>query len=277
MTRTGWFESRDAMLNQLHRNVVWGMRGNFLDVPTDCPQRDERLGWTGDIQVFSPTATYLFDTAGFLTSWLADLAAEQDSPAGYRTSSPTSCVPNSRASRLRRGAMLRPWCLGCCGSEPATAASSSDSSGACAHGSTMSRSVAGDDLIWRGGVQYGDWLDPTAPADDPFQAKSDPDVVATAHFARSADIVARAADVILNDEDAALSYGRLADASAPRSTRSSSPPPAVSCPTLRPSTRWRWSGTCCRTRVRAPLPASGSQTSCAQAVSGSRRGSSEHR
>ena len=65
------------LLNRFHENVVWGMRGNFVDVPTDCPQRDERLGWTGDIQVFSPTASFLFDSAGFLTSWLADLAAEQ--------------------------------------------------------------------------------------------------------------------------------------------------------------------------------------------------------
>ena len=57
---------RDPLLNRLHENVVWGMRGNFLDVPTDCPQRDERLGWTGDIQVFAPTASFLYDSAGFL-------------------------------------------------------------------------------------------------------------------------------------------------------------------------------------------------------------------
>ena len=61
MERTGWFECSDPLLNRLHENVVWSMRGNFLDVPTDCPQRDERLGWTGDIQVFSPTASFLYD------------------------------------------------------------------------------------------------------------------------------------------------------------------------------------------------------------------------
>ena len=77
LERTGWFECSDAVINRLHENVVWGMRGNFLDVPTDCPQRDERLGWTGDIQVFAPTACFLYDVAGFLASWLADLAAEQ--------------------------------------------------------------------------------------------------------------------------------------------------------------------------------------------------------
>ncbi len=79
MERTGWFECSDPLINRLHENVVWSMRGNFLGIPTDCPQRDERVGWTGDIQVFSSTASYLYDVAGFLFSWLADLAAEQKS------------------------------------------------------------------------------------------------------------------------------------------------------------------------------------------------------
>ena len=77
MQRTGWFECSDPLVNILHENVVWGMRGNFVDVPTDCPQRDERLGWTGDLQVFAPTATFLFDCSGMLGSWLADVAFEQ--------------------------------------------------------------------------------------------------------------------------------------------------------------------------------------------------------
>ncbi|MDR7187007.1 alpha-L-rhamnosidase [Microbacterium trichothecenolyticum] len=210
LTRTGWFESSDAMLNQLHRNVVWGMRGNFLDVPTDCPQRDERLGWTGDIQVFSPTATYLFDTGGFLTSWLADLAAEQDSAGRV-----PHVVPDILRSELTSiptaawgdAATVVPWVLWERTGDRGILERQFGSMRAWVDHVT---SVAGDDLIWRGGVQYGDWLDPTAPADDPFQAKSDSDVVATAHFARSADIVARAA-VILEDEGAALSYGRLAE------------------------------------------------------------------
>ena len=77
LERTGWFACSDELLTRLHDNVVWGMRGNFVDVPTDCPQRDERLGWTGDLQVFAPTAAYLYDCAGFLASWLKDLAADQ--------------------------------------------------------------------------------------------------------------------------------------------------------------------------------------------------------
>src|SRR5438477_5171294 len=77
MARTGAFESSSSLLNQLQHNIIWGQRGNFVDVPTDCPQRDERLGWTGDLQVFAPTASFLYDCAGTLTSWLADLAREQ--------------------------------------------------------------------------------------------------------------------------------------------------------------------------------------------------------
>lgn len=77
MKRTGHFECSDAMVNQLYHNVIWGQKGNFLDVPTDCPQRDERLGWTGDANVFSRTAAYNYDVEKFFTKWLADLRADQ--------------------------------------------------------------------------------------------------------------------------------------------------------------------------------------------------------
>jgi alpha-L-rhamnosidase len=77
MERIGWLESGDPMLNRLFSNIVWGQRGNFLDVPTDCPQRDERLGWTGDAQVFVRTASYLYDVERFFRKWLRDLAADQ--------------------------------------------------------------------------------------------------------------------------------------------------------------------------------------------------------
>ena len=77
MRRTGTFACSDPLVARLHENAVWGWRGNAVDVPTDCPQRDERLGWTGDLQVFTPTAAFLYDTAGMLTGWLRDLAVEQ--------------------------------------------------------------------------------------------------------------------------------------------------------------------------------------------------------
>jgi alpha-L-rhamnosidase len=77
MRPNGEFVCSNPMINQLQKNIVWGQKGNFLDVPTDCPQRDERLGWTGDIQVFARTAAFNMDVHNFLTKWLKDLAADQ--------------------------------------------------------------------------------------------------------------------------------------------------------------------------------------------------------
>ncbi len=82
LRRIGTFECSNELLNQLHSNVVWGFRGNALDVPTDCPQRDERLGWTGDLAVFAPTAAYLYDVREWLTDWLRDLSVEQRAAKG---------------------------------------------------------------------------------------------------------------------------------------------------------------------------------------------------
>ncbi|KAG9814437.1 glycoside hydrolase family 78 protein, partial [Aureobasidium melanogenum] len=94
MKRTGWFSCSDSLVNKLHENTVWSMRGNFLSIPTDCPQRDERLGWTGDIQVFGPSANFLFDTSSMLGHWLEDVAAEQAKHNGI----PPFVVPNILAS-----------------------------------------------------------------------------------------------------------------------------------------------------------------------------------
>ncbi|EXJ68462.1 uncharacterized protein A1O5_08255 [Cladophialophora psammophila CBS 110553] len=77
MRRTGWFSCSNEEVNQLHKNTVWSMRGNFLSIPTECPSRDERLGWTGDLNLFAPTATFLYDTGGMLGDWLQDLYADQ--------------------------------------------------------------------------------------------------------------------------------------------------------------------------------------------------------
>ncbi|GAB7036508.1 MULTISPECIES: alpha-L-rhamnosidase [Catenuloplanes] len=208
LRRTGWFESSDELLNRFHDNVVWSMRGNFLDVPTDCPQRNERLGWTGDIQVFAPTASFLFDSAGFLTSWLADLAAEQHSdgsvpfvvPDVLRGTGPAAAawgdaaviVPWTVHRRTGDLEVLRRQLPSMRGWVDRVAA------------------LAGDDLLWTGGFQFGDWLDPSAPPDEPAAAKADPDVVATAHLARSAELTAQAAAAV-GDPAAARHYRNLAE------------------------------------------------------------------
>jgi len=77
MEQTGFFECSNELFTKLWTNIVWSMKGNHLSVPTDCPQRDERMGWTGDANAFAQTANFLYDTSGFVRSWLKDLKYEQ--------------------------------------------------------------------------------------------------------------------------------------------------------------------------------------------------------
>jgi alpha-L-rhamnosidase len=195
MERTGWFECSDPLLNQLHQNVVWGMRGNFLDVPTDCPQRDERLGWTGDLQVFSPTASYLYDVAGLLQSWLRDLAVEQGKAAG----SVPHVVPNVLGKNSGAGAAwadaatVVPWVMYQRFGDLGILADQFYSMRAWVDYVTE---LTGERRLWDKGFQFGDWLDPAAPPDKPGQARTDKVIVASAYFVHSADLVALAAGVL---------------------------------------------------------------------------------
>ncbi|GAA0587526.1 family 78 glycoside hydrolase catalytic domain [Kribbella sandramycini] len=207
LRRTGWFESSSGLLNRFHQNVVWGMRGNFVDVPTDCPQRDERLGWTGDIQVFSPTATFLFDTTGFLGNWLADLAAEQHKDGSVPFVIP-DVLRNAEPATAAWGdaATLVPWVVYTASGDVEVLRRQLPSMRAWVDKMTE---LAGEDLLWSGGFQFGDWLDPTAPPENASLAKADPDVLATAHLARSAGVVAQAAQV-LGETALAEQYADLA-------------------------------------------------------------------
>jgi alpha-L-rhamnosidase len=207
MERTGWFDSSHELVNRLHENVVWGMKGNFLYVPTDCPQRDERLGWTGDIQVFSPTASFLFEVDSFLTSWLVDLEFEQKNangvvpivipavlPGEARNSAAwgdaAAIVPivlHERFGNLKvvedQFESMKSWCDSVMG-------------------------YAGDRYLWEDHFQFGDWLDPDAPPEFPGDAKTDNDIVASAYLYRSVDFTVRAAELLGRSEDAAK-YGSL--------------------------------------------------------------------
>jgi alpha-L-rhamnosidase len=113
-----------AAVDRFHENVVWSLRSNFVDVPTDCPQRDERLGWTGDLQVFAPTAAFLYDVSGFLGSWLTDLAAEQQDLGWvppYDPVHPARAVRDAcPRTRWRSGATSPTLTPACCTGRPAT-------------------------------------------------------------------------------------------------------------------------------------------------------------
>jgi alpha-L-rhamnosidase len=201
MTRTGWFTSSNPQLDRLHENVRWSMRGNFVSVPTDCPQRDERLGWTGDLQVFAPTASFLYDSAGAITDWLQDVAAETGEDGLVPLYVPhletsfrqficavwgdvTTVVPEVLFERFGDPDVARQlyvtaqrWVDGC------------------------ARLLDGNDVISTGS-QLGDWLDPAAPPDYPADALTDPYLVATAYLAYSARLLARFADRMDKPADA---------------------------------------------------------------------------
>lgn len=208
LERTGAFSSSDPMVDRLHENVVWGMRGNFLDVPTDCPQRDERLGWTGDLQVFAPTASFLYGSAGFLTSWLQDLAAEQQRLDGVPMVVPAVTTgAGTPTAGWSDAATVVPWTIyertGDAGILRRQYRSMTD-------WVDQVTALAGEDRLWNTGYQFGDWLDPTAPAERPDAAKTYPEIVATAYFARSSRIVAETA-AVLGEQDDADRYAALAD------------------------------------------------------------------
>jgi alpha-L-rhamnosidase len=213
MERSGWFACSDPLVNRLHENVVWSMRGNFLDIPTDCPQRDERLGWTGDIQIFAPTACYLYDSAGFLESWLADLAAEQAAAGGIVP----NFVPNimapqvSPAAAWGDAAVIVPWVVYQRSGDAGILAAQFDSMRAWMDALTK---AAGPRRLWEGDIQFGDWLDPKAPPDKPGSAATAPHVVATAYFARSAELTGRAAGVLGRSADEARYLGLAAEVRA---------------------------------------------------------------
>jgi alpha-L-rhamnosidase len=209
LRRTGYFECSDPLLNQLHSNVTWGMRGNFLDVPTDCPQRDERLGWTGDLAVFAPAAAFLYDVDSFLADWLRDLAAEQRAQDGVvplvvpdvlkYEPTPSSFPRLVTVAIWSDAAVWVPWALWQDYGDRAVLADQYASMAAHARRVESLLSPAG---LWDTGFQLGDWLDPQAPPGDPFQAKADRHVVATACFYRTACTVADTAELLGRAEDA---------------------------------------------------------------------------
>jgi alpha-L-rhamnosidase len=217
LRRIGEFECSNEMLNQLHRNVVWSLRGNFLDLPTDCPQRDERLGWTGDIAVFAPTATYLFDVDDLLRDWLRDLAAEQQAADGrvppvvpdilkYVERPKTWPVPDATAI-WSDAAIWVPWSLWWAYGDRQVLTDQFDSMVAHVRRIESLLSTTG---LWEGGFQFGDWLDPTAPPEEPLLTKADDGVVATACLYRDAHILRDAATLLGRHEDAEY-FGSLAE------------------------------------------------------------------
>lgn len=206
MARTGTFECSDPWINRLQSNIVWGQRGNFVSVPTDCPQRDERLGWMGDAQVFARTGSFNYDTAAFFTKWMVDVEDAQNPDGAFADVSPRISVPADGAPAWGDAGVIVPWTI---------YEVYGDARILSRHYGAMAKWIehiakANPDHVWRKrvGNNYGDWVPPFEVPKG--AAKAIRDALATAWYANSARLMGKIAAVLGKAEDAAK-YRELFD------------------------------------------------------------------
>jgi alpha-L-rhamnosidase len=215
LRRTGEFSCSDPRVDQLFSNVIWSQRDNFLSIPTDCPQRDERLGWTGDIMAFAPTAAANFDSRAFLDSWLTDVGLEQRPSGGVPMVVP-DCLSFEFPAPLPKADGAAGWADAATVVPTALFRAAGSRDLLRRHFRLMQRWVdyvaglLGEDGTWSGYMQLGDWLDPNAPPEQPFRSITDSDYVATAFVAHSARLLAQACRELGADEGAQR-YAALGD------------------------------------------------------------------
>jgi alpha-L-rhamnosidase len=199
MPPTGSFTSSNALVNQLQHNIQWGQKGNFLDVPTDCPQRDERLGWTGDAQVFSRTAAFNMNVNNFFSKWLKDVAADQLPNGAVPHVVPNVLGKNSVASAgWADVANVIPWNMYLAYGDSRILETQYPSMKAWVG---YMQNVSKNDL-WNTGFHYGDWLF-YRPADDNDgrAAVTDKYLIAQCFYAHSTQLLINAARVLGKTED----------------------------------------------------------------------------
>jgi len=200
MPLTGSFSSSNPLLNQLQHNIQWGQNGNFLDVPTDCPQRDERLGWTGDAQVFSRTATYNRNVNNFFVKWMKDVAADQQ---------PNGSVPFVVPNVLGAGAgastgwadvaTIVPWNMYMAYAD--TQILSNQYASMKAWVEYMKEHSRND--LWNTGFHFGDWLFYRPDDDnDGRAAVTDKYLIAQCFYANSIQLLINTAKVLGKEDDA---------------------------------------------------------------------------
>ncbi len=199
MPKTGSFTCSDPLINQLQHNIQWGQQGNFLDVPTDCPQRDERLGWTGDAQVFSRTAAFNRGVENFFEKWLKDVAADQQ-PNGAIPFVIPNILGNGTSAGWADVATIIPWNLYLAYGDQRVLRDQYPSMKAWVE---YIRGQAKDDL-WNSGFHFGDWLF-YRPFDDNDgrSAVTDKYLIAQCFYAHSTQLLINAADVLGKKDDGA--------------------------------------------------------------------------
>jgi len=205
MAVTGSFECSNPLVNQLQHNIQWGQKGNFVDVPTDCPQRDERLGWTGDAQAFCRTAAYNMDVSSFFTKWLKDVSADQKQggevpdviPDVLNRQNATAAQPSAGWGDV---AVIAPWAMYLVYGDKKFLENQYPGMKAWVE---YIRKKAGDSFIWKGGSKYGDWLYYHPPVNNHTEpdGHTDLDYIATAFYAYSASILAATAKELGKNED----------------------------------------------------------------------------
>ncbi len=200
ITRTGFFSCGNAKVNQLYHNTVWGQKSNYLDVPTDCPQRNERLGWTGDAQVFCRTAALNFDVERFFEKWLGDVRADQrEDGAVYGIIPEKTTSDDSYHARVSAAwgdcATIIPWELyRAYGNKEIL----EENFELMRRWVEYQHSAGDEEFLWLGGYHYGDWLAMDAGEDSYVGATSN-DLIASAFFYHSVDLFIRAGEVLGKD------------------------------------------------------------------------------
>jgi alpha-L-rhamnosidase len=205
INKIGHFETSHPLINQLQSNIQWGQKGNFVDVPTDCPQRDERLGWTGDAAMFIPTATFNYDVSGFFKKWLLDVKKEQE----LRNGIVPIVIPNILGGSKIAGiagwsdaAVICPWNLYLSYGDQGILEEQYDSM---KNWLEYVHSQCNEQGLWNQEFQLGDWLaldgDPNSPQDQ-RKGGTDETFVANAFYANSLSIFVKVSTLLGRTIDA---------------------------------------------------------------------------
>jgi alpha-L-rhamnosidase len=205
MNVTGSYECSNPLINQLQHNILWGQKGNFIDVPTDCPQRDERLGWTGDAQAFCRTAAFNMDVSSFFTKWLKDVAADQR-PRGEIPVVVPDVLNKQGTDSVQTSAgwgdvaVIGPWTMYQVYGDQKLLSKQYPSMLAWAE---YIKKTAGHDYIWKGGSIFGDWLFYHPPVNNHSEpdGHTDHDFIATAFYAYSTKLLTEASVILGHSED----------------------------------------------------------------------------
>ena len=192
METIGSFHTSNKKINQLQSNISWGMRDNFLDIPTDCPQRDERLGWTGDAQVFSWTASYNRNTALFFSKWMRDMSAESSLEKGVPHVVP-DILGSYSSSAWSDAAVIVPWTVYQTYGDKRIL----EENWRCMHEWVdYITNNCEENGLWMTGFQYGDWLALDKEESADRTGATDKYMIANAYYLYVTDLVKQTADVL---------------------------------------------------------------------------------